>query len=94
MQYRRQRPENADEAAGGDGTGTDIEDVSVSDVARAHVADQRCALGSKRRPQRLAEEAYHRNEHQIREHSAGAHDARDARADDVADTEQLRRNLR
>ena len=51
------------------------------------------ASGASGRDSATAEVADHRNEHEIREHAAGAHDRRDSRSDDVADAEQLGRDL-
>ena len=54
---------------------------------------RRVVSGRERRGQAGAEELDHRDEHEVREHAAGAHDRGDARADDVADAEQLGRDL-
>ncbi len=48
----RQRAEDADDSARGDGACADVEDVCVADRARAHVPDQRRRLRSERLGQR------------------------------------------
>ena len=89
----RERAEQADDAAGGDGARADVEDVGRADAVRVHVRDGDLA-GRKRALEVLAEELDHRDQDQVGEDAAPAHEGRDPRADDVADPEELRGDLR
>ena len=83
---------HADEAAGRDGARADVEHIRAADVVGRHVGDGHRAR--RERPgERFAEKLDQRDQHEIREHAARGHDRRDAEADDVADAEQLGRNL-
>src|SRR4029079_11175700 len=89
----RKRTEDTYQTAGCDCAGTDVEDVRISNRRRRHVLDECSALRGKRHAQELSEVADHRDEHEVREHTAGAHDRSYARANDVADSKELGRNL-
>ncbi len=84
---RGQRAEQADDAASGHRAGADVEHVGAADVVGAHLRDRHGA-GRDHAGRDAAEVLDRRDQHQVGEHAAGAHDRGDARADDVADAEQ------
>ncbi len=85
--------DQADDPARGDRAGPDVEHIGAADIVRAHLADRR---GSGRHDPggEAAEELDRRDQHQVGQHPAGGHGRGDPRADDVADAEELRRDLR
>ena len=92
MPNRRQRSEQADDAAGRDRARADVKNVGAPYLRRAHCANRNRPRRQHRRHSR-SEKLDRGNQNKIREHAAGAHDRSDARPDDVADPEQRRRDL-
>src|SRR3954465_9617831 len=88
----RQRSQKADDTSGGYRPGADVKNVSAANVSRAHGADRHCSRGNRIRSV-FAEELDRRDQDQISQDAAGAHDRRDARPDNVSDAEQGGRNL-
>ena len=88
-----QRSREAHHAARRHRARADVEHVGAADLVGAHVVDQ-LRPRRERSLQRVAEELDERDEQQVGEHPARAHDGGDARADDVAHAEQLGGNLR
>ena len=89
----RQRFHEAHHAARRHRTRAYVEHVGAADLVGAHVVDQLRARRERNR-ERVAEELDERNEQEVGEHPARAHDGGDARADDVAYAEKLGGNLR
>ena len=86
VQNNRERANEADDTAGRDRTGADIENVSAADLARAHVSD-RLAARRQGRLQAFAKEFDQRAQHERIEDAARHHNGSDTRADNVADAE-------
>src|SRR5205823_213946 len=87
-------PQMREDTRRGDGAGPDIEHEAGAELTRTHVADQL----HRREPEWLREARPHElargGEHQVREAAAGEQITGDARADDVAHAQELRRDLR
>ena len=84
---QRQGPEEADDSAGGHGSGADVEHVEAAQLAGIHVADQHRGRGQRLVKPR-AEVHDGRAKHQPGQHAAGHHERGDPRADDVAHAQQ------
>src|SRR5947199_152356 len=81
-------PGEVDDPAGGDRAGADVADIAAPDGPGVHLRDRHLA-GKDRRRHARADELHERDEHGPRQEAAGDEDARAAKADDVADAEQL-----
>ena len=93
VQDCRQGAEQADDPARGDGARADVKNIRAANVVRAHLADRHGAGRNHARcvfPEKLDR----RDQNQISKHATRAHDRRDPRPNDVADSEQCRRDLR
>ena len=88
----RQRAEQADDPSRRHRARADVEHIGAADLVRTHLGDWNCPR-LEHTGNVIAEELDQRNQHQVRQHAAGRGDGRNARADDVADAEQLGRDL-
>src|SRR5438128_5806046 len=93
MPNRWQRSKQADDAARRDRTRAYVQNVSTANLRRAHLAD-RNGSGRKDGGHSRSEKLDRRNQNQISEHAAGAHNRSDAWPDDVTDTQKRRRYFR
>ena len=86
------RTGEAHDPARGDGSRPDVEDIGTADLRGAHVAD-RNRSGGQYSGNALSEELDQGNEKEVGQDPARAHHGSDPRPDDVADAEELRRDL-
>src|ERR1700690_2196496 len=93
MPDRGERAEEADDSAGCDCACADIQNVSVPDISRTHIADQLCRCRCERCSKAGAEELEGWKEDKVCEDAACAHDRADPGTDDVADAKQLGRDF-
>ena len=89
----RQGADEADDATDRHCAGADVENVGAANVVWAHGRDRHRSRRD-RSGRRASEEVDRRDEDEVGEDAAGGHGRGDPRADDVADAEQLRRDLR
>src|ERR1022692_2330976 len=85
--------EKADDPSGGHGARAHVEDVGRPDVVRLHVGNGYPAR-RERALEVLPEELDHRDQDQVGQDAAPAHESRDPGPDDVADAEELGGDLR
>ncbi|MNX69883.1 hypothetical protein D3C86_1011180 [compost metagenome] len=85
-------PHQADDTPGRDRPGANVEDVGVADLGGAHVRDE---LGRREHGGReaRAEDLDGGDQHQEAQHTAREHGRRGANPDDVADAQELGRDL-
>src|SRR5262249_43097634 len=86
----RERSDQADDAAGRNGAGADVQNVRFLDLSDGHVLDEVRRFGRQRRGPTAAEILDGGNENKVRQHSAADHDRCDTRADDITNAEQRR----